>query len=314
MDNPKQHIKLYLLMLLVPMFWGAAFGAAKHVLTEIPPILAATIRFGLAGFILLVIVLVRKQWKFNVLRRRWLGLLLMSITGIFGYNALFFTALNYTSAINGSLIMATSPVFITIGAVLLFQEDWNRRVGIGLVLSFVGVLVVILKGSFHTLVTLSFNIGDLMFLGGLLCWVAHGLLGKVVMKGVSPLFTTTITTLTGTFFLFIWSIFEGGWSEVVNMSMQSWGEMTFMVIFSTVIAFLLWNTGIHQIGASKAGIYMNLVPINATWIALVFYDSSITWQQIIGMCMVIVGVYFTTVMNKKRKTNLEDVEWKQKAI
>src|SRR5690625_7435636 len=78
--------------------------------------------------------------------KQWVPLFLMDLTGIFGYNLFFFIGLDMTSAINGSLIMATSPVFMTIGAVLFLHEEWNKRVGLGLILSLLGVLVVISQG------------------------------------------------------------------------------------------------------------------------------------------------------------------------
>lgn len=306
----KQKAGIYFLMLLVPLFWGGAFGAAKHVITEISPITAATLQFGPAGLILLLVVTMRSQWKIEVLKKQWFGLLMMALTGILGYNAFFFVALGYTSAINGSLIMATTPVFVTFGAVLFLNETWNGRLGFGLLLSLIGVFLVIIKGSLETLVSLTFNAGDLLFAAGLICWVVHGLIGKVVMKESPPLFTTTITMLLGSLFFAIWSLFEGGWSRVPNMSGQSWIEMLFLIVCSSVVAFLLWNKGIHQIGASKSSLYMNLVPINATWIALLFYEATITWQQIVGMSMVIIGVYVATtspkisfIHFKKKKAN-----------
>ncbi|MED3729665.1 DMT family transporter, partial [Priestia filamentosa] len=139
----KQKAGIYFLMLLVPLFWGGAFGAAKHVITEISPITAATLQFGPAGLILLLVVTMRSQWKIDVLKKQWFGLLMMALTGILGYNAFFFVALGHTSAINGSLIMATTPVFVTFGAALFLNETWNGRLGIGLLLSLIGVFLVI---------------------------------------------------------------------------------------------------------------------------------------------------------------------------
>lgn len=166
MNKPSNRI--YFILLLVPLFWGGAFGAAKHVITEIsPPITAATIRFGLAGIILLGLVFLKSAWKWQVIKQKWLGLGGMALTGIFGYNALFFIALEHTSAINGSLIMATTPVFLTLGTVLFFKESWNARIAIGLFLSWFGVFLVIIKGSWHILISLSFNLGDLLFLAAL---------------------------------------------------------------------------------------------------------------------------------------------------
>jgi len=112
----EQSVAIYAWLLLVPFFWGGAFVAAEHLVTELPPITAATLRFGLAGVILMIIVFIQGKFDIGSVKKQWLPLLLMAITGIFGYNLFFFIGLNLTSAINGSLIVATSPVLLTLGA------------------------------------------------------------------------------------------------------------------------------------------------------------------------------------------------------
>lgn len=286
---------MYVWMFAVPLFWGGAFGAAQHVISEIPPITAAALRFGAASLLLIFITQLRGEWQLAELRKRWRGLILMAVTGIFAYNAFFFYGLSYTSAINGSLIMANSPVFITLGAVLFLKEAWNRKLGLGLLLSLSGVVLVIINGSWETLASFTLNAGDLLFLAALFCWVLYGLLGKVVMKGVSPLLTTTVTTAIGSLFLIFWSLFEDGWQQVPYLSAQAWAEMAYMTLFATVLAFFLWNQGVHHLGASKASIYMNLVPINACWIAVLLYGAQMTWIQGAGICMVIAGVCTVTL-------------------
>ncbi len=170
--------RMYVIMLLVPLFWGGSFATAEHVITEIPPITAATIRFGLAGCILIGIVFMKSEWNTSLLLKNWKGLLFVSLTGIFGYNVFFFMGLNYTSTLNGSLIIATMPVFVTLGAILFFKESWSIKVGISLMLSLIGVIVVITSGSINTLMSLSFNKGDLLFIAALICGVLYSLTGK----------------------------------------------------------------------------------------------------------------------------------------
>src|SRR5690625_3035113 len=103
--NSEKSISIYLWLFLVPFFWGGAFVAAEHLVTELPPITAATLRFGLAGLLLMVIVAFREKIDRKAIKKRWLALLLMAVTGIFGYNLFFFIALDITTAINGSLIV-----------------------------------------------------------------------------------------------------------------------------------------------------------------------------------------------------------------
>ncbi|GIN89769.1 membrane protein [Siminovitchia terrae] len=297
----KQTTGMYFLLLLVPLFWGGAFGAAKHIITEVPPITTAAFRFGLAGLILFAAARFSSEWNSTKIKEQWMALLLMALTGIFGYNVFFFMGLEYTSAVNGSLIVATTPVFVTLGAVLFLGETWSARLGLGLIISLTGVFLVIINGSFQTLKELQFNAGDLLFIAALICWVVHGLIGKVVLAKVSPFLTTTVTTIVGSIFLTLLSLLEKGWGKVLSMSYQAWGEMAFMVFCASIVGFFLWNKGIQKIGASRASMYMNLVPINAAWIAFFLYDASISWQQIAGMLMVIFGVYVSTTSQHKRK-------------
>ncbi|WP_186306575.1 DMT family transporter [Siminovitchia fortis] len=304
-QESKKTFGIYLLLLLVPLFWGGAFGAAKHIITEVPPITTAALRFGLAGLILFAAARFSSEWDSKKIKEQWPGLLLMALTGIFGYNVFFFMGLEYTSAVNGSLIVATTPVFVTLGAVLFLGETWNARLALGLILSLTGVFLVIINGSFQTLMALKFNAGDLLFIAALICWVAHGLIGKVVLAKVSPFLTTTVTTIAGSIFLILLSLSEKGWGRVLSMSNQAWMEMAFMVFCASIIGFFLWNKGIQKIGASKASMYMNLVPINAAWIAFFLYDASISWQQIAGMLMVIFGVYVSTTDHKRFGSKLE---------
>lgn len=290
----------YLLLLLVPLFWGGAFPAAQHVVTELPPITTAALRFILAGLILLLLLFIKNGWQTVTVKRNWLGLLMMALTGVFAYNVFFYAGLQYTSAINGSLIIAVNPVLTTLGAVLFLKERWNFRLGLGMVLSLGGVLVVITGGSLSTLLTFTFNQGDLFIVVSLLSWVVYGLVGKIVMREVPPLLTTTITTVIGGVFLLLLSLFEKGWGSVPALSLQSWGEMFYMALFATVIAFFLWNKGVHEVGASKASLLINLVPINATWIAVLLYGSPVLWQQYIGMVMVITGVVLAVFQPEKK--------------
>jgi len=287
---------IYVLMLFVPLFWGGAFVAAEHVITEIPPLIAAAFRFLMAGLLLLIILLLSRQFKWVQFRKRWWTILLMALTGIFGYNLFFFYGLQSTTAINGSLIIATTPAIMTLGAVIIFKEQWNKYIGLGIVLSFIGVIVVLTDGKLATLFQLEFNKGDLLFLLALVCWVSHGLLGRRVMQEVSALVTTTISTLVGAILLMAVTLPKvSEWQLLMTMSKQSWLEMLFMIICSSVLAFLLWNYGVQKIGAAQASIYLNLVPINTALLAVFVYGSPLLISQIVGMLIVIVGVYFVTI-------------------
>ncbi|WP_126424964.1 DMT family transporter [Brevibacillus marinus] len=285
---------IYLVLLLVPLFWGGAFGAGKHVVTEIPPFTTAAIRFGIASLLLAIWLTAVRGWDWRLIKQRWFGLLILALTGIVAYNCLFYLGLQYTSATNGALISATNPVFTAIIASIFLGEAWSARLGLGTLLSLAGVLMVITGGSWESLRHLSFNPGDVWLFGSVASWVIYGIVGKIVMRGVPPLLATTVTTIVGTLPLFAFAGWEGGWRSVPQLSGQAIAELLYMGVFASVIATVLWNEGIHRIGATKTSAYMNLVPINAMWTAALLYGESISWAQYVGMVLVIGGVLLTS--------------------
>lgn len=289
---------IYFLLLLTPLFWGGAFSTTKHVVSELAPLTAATIRFGLAGALMALWLTIQGGWNWPLIRRSWSGLFLFAVTGIFLYNALFFISLQYTTAINAALVIVVNPVLTALVAVAFLGETWSWQLGLGVLLSFVGVLITITKGSLLLLSTLSFNRGDILLFGAVLAWTSYTCIGKVVMREVPPLLATTVSTLIGAIMLGLASLYEKSWYKVASLSSQTTGELFFLAVFATVIAFVLYNMGIKQIGASKASAYINLMPVNAMWIAAVFYGEVITPAHLLGVVLIVNGVVLTTFFHQ----------------
>ena len=297
--QPAHPNAIYFILLLVPLFWGGAFGATKHVVTEIPPITTAAVRFFLAGLLMTAWVVARGGWDWAPLRRRWGGLLLLAITGVFLYNIFFTVGMKYTSAINGALVIVVSPVTTALVAVTLLGEPWSWRLVAGVALSFLGVLTTITRGSVDILTSLSFSSGDLLMVGGVISWTSYTTIGKVVMKDVPPLLATSASTLAGSFMLLAASLTEDGWARLPAVSAQTAWEMTYLIIFPTVVAFFLFNVGIKRIGASRASAYINLMPVNAIWIAAVFYGETVTLAHLAGAVLIIGGLLLITLFDRR---------------
>jgi drug/metabolite transporter (DMT)-like permease len=298
-NRPLSQNTVYLVMLLVPLFWGGAFGATKHVLTEIPPLTTAACRFFLAGLVMTAWVALRGGWDWAPVRRRWLGLLLLAATGVFLYNIFFTVGMKYTSAINAALVISVNPVVTALVAAAFLGEPWNWRLVAGFLLSFVGVVVTITKGSFAVLAALSFAYGDLLMVGGVACWAAYTTVAKLVVRDVPPLLATSVSTLAGAAMLLAASLAEGGWARLPAVGTQTALEMAYLIIFPTVLAFFLYNTGIKRIGAARASAYINLTPVNAIWIAALFYGEQVTAAHAAGAVLIISGLLLITVFNQK---------------
>jgi drug/metabolite transporter (DMT)-like permease len=281
-------------MLFVPLFWGGAFGVTKHVLTELPPLTASAVRFLMAGLLMAGWAAWRGEWNLRSVRGSWLGLIGLGATGVLGYNLFFAVGMQYTSAINGALVVVINPVTTALVAVLFLGERWSWRLGLGIVLSLTGVLTVITRGDPTALQSISLNKGELLMLGAVASWTTYTSLGKIVMRRVSPTMATVVSTLLGTGMLVLASLTETGWKSVPQVSGQVAAELLYLAVFASFVAFLLYNIGVREIGASKASSYINLMPVNALWIAAVLYGEVITLPQVVGMLFVVSGVFVTT--------------------
>lgn len=291
--------KTYLLLLLVPLFWGGAFGVTKHVLTELPPLTISAVRFLLAGLILIGWMLWRQEWKWHLIKGNLASLLGLGLSGVFFYNYFFATALQYTSAVKAALVIVVNPVFTACAAILFFGETWNWRIGCGVLLSLVGVFFVVTQGNFALLTSQPWGLGEIYCLGAVASWVIYTLIAKKLMLKMSTTLMTTVSTVMGAIVLALAAAMtENQWGRLLNLSSQTSVEMFYLAVFPTVVAFILYNWGIQRIGATKTSAYINLMPVNALWIAVLFYGETVTLQHLVGMALTLSGVILTTQAKK----------------
>lgn len=287
--------RTYLILLIVPIFWGGAFGTTKHALIELQPLTESALRFLLAAFFMILWSTWKNEWDWTLIKKNTLSLAFLGFTGVFGYNFFFATGLQYTSAITGALVVVVNPVFTALAACVFMGESWNWQTVVGVTLSLFGVLLVITKGSLEVLSTMSIGTGELYLLGGVASWVAYTLMIKKVLRQINASLATTVSTLWGVFMLLAASlVFENQWDKVLYLSNQTILEMIYLALCATVIAFILYNWGIQKIGATKASAYINLMPLNALWIAVLFYNETVSMNHIFGMLLTITGILLTT--------------------
>lgn len=287
----------YLLLILVPIFWGGAFVAAKFVVQELPPFTVAAIRFALATLCLWPLMYYREGEKAKLGKQDLLGMLVLGLSGIFGYNALFFCGLQFTSATNGSLIVATNPIITLLLAAVFLKEKISWQKALGIAISFIGVTFVITNGNLFSILQAKYNLGDLLLMGAPLCWAIYSIIGKGIMQRYSPLACTTYACGFGTLMLLPFSLYElsqKGLFIFTQTSFLGWLAIVYMAVFASVLGFVWWYKGVEKIGASKTSIFTNLVPVSAVVLASVLLGEKITGGDLVGAGLVISGVYLTT--------------------
>ncbi len=286
-------MKTYLKLALTAVFWAGAFIAGKHVSLHLGPFAIAFLRFALAALLLLVMVY-RKHGKLPRLdRTQVVAVLLLGATGIFAYNAMFFKGLSLVEAGRASVIIATSPAFIAVGSVIIFRErlGWGRSLGV--LLSILGAAVVVSRGDLRQILTGGAGEGELLIFGCVLSWTAYSLIGKSIMRGLSPLVAVSYSIVAGTLALFVAALPAGLGRDLGRATILDWLSIVYMAVFATVLGFVWFYEGVREIGPTRASLCINFVPVFAVLLAFLLLREPLTLSLALGAALVLSGSYLT---------------------
>ncbi len=293
----------HLRLVAVTLMWGGVFVAARFTLTEVPPLTTAFLRFAFAAVLLFMLLVVKEKPAVRLRNHDWLLLIVLGVTGIFGHNAFFYTGLKYTTAINGSLIVAANPVIITIIAAIILRETVTLRQAIGILISLSGVALVVTGGAPEILHNLRFNKGNLIMLGAPLAWALYSVYGKKAMDKYSPLAAVTYACIIGAVLLLPAALTEH--SDWAAISPFIWIAIAYMAVFASVLAFNWYYSGIRALGAGKTSIYINLVPLWTMLLAGALLHERPGLPQLLGAGLIITGVCLATYYKSERKTGIK---------
>jgi drug/metabolite transporter (DMT)-like permease len=284
---------IYIKLFLTALFWGATFIAGRQVSQNHGPFTIAFLRFAMASVLLLSLTWIKEGRLPRVSLRQMPLVILLGMTGIFAYNVLFFKGLSLIEAGRAALIVATCPAFIAIASILFLREKIGPVQAIGIPLSILGATVVISKGDLGQIVAGGVGRGELYILGCVLNWAAYSLLGKVVMRQLSPLASVSYSSLIGAIALAFPALYEGLTRTVRHASLLDWTSIAYLAVFGTVIGFVWFYQGVQLIGTTRAGLFINFVPISAVILAFFMLREPITWSLAVGAVLVLSGVYLT---------------------
>jgi drug/metabolite transporter (DMT)-like permease len=293
--------KVYLMLVGFAVFTGATFNLAKYSVQYFSAASAAGWRFGIAAILMIFILTLKKKVNWNTIREYGGLYTLLGVIGIFGFNALFFLGMKYTSPLNGALIMATNPLLTTVLSYLILKTAITKRQTAGIIFALLGVILVLTQGSLKVFYTMSFSIGDAFILLGNVCWALYGVLGRKYLHKSSSLETTTYTMIIGAIFLSIFALIIPSPQPLSKVTITAWGAILFMAVFTSVLGYLWWNRAMEIIGAGKTSVFFNLVPV-VTMVISFLTGTTVSVIQILGMTLVILGVLTSSgfVQVKKR--------------
>jgi drug/metabolite transporter (DMT)-like permease len=280
----------YLLLPLATLLWAGNFVFGRALVEALPPFGINLIRWVLACAILVPLAY-RLEGGIRLPERRlWPALFGMALSGILLFNSLVYLALVDTTSINASLIAATTPVITLALAAAVGLDRLTGLRSFGAALSLAGVAWLVSRGSLEALLGLSLNRGDAFMLLAALCWAVYTVLGNRVMRTLSPLATTTVTSLIALPLLAVTGGYELATGEVGEITPVVVVGLVYIAAGASVAAFLAWNIGIGRIGAARGAVFLNLIPVFTAVLAVVALGEGVLPAQVTGGLLVICGV------------------------
>jgi drug/metabolite transporter (DMT)-like permease len=286
---------IYLRLLLTALFWGGTFIAGRLIAQSVGPFSAAFLRFAIAVVFLLLLTARKMGGLPRVSKAQGMALFFLGLSGVFAYNALFFKGLQLISAGRASLIIANNPVFIALFAALIFKERLSWLKVAGVILSVSGAVIVISKGDLAQLLGGGVGWGELLIFGCVGSWVTYSLIGKTIMKDLSPLVAVSYSASIGLAALLIPALAEGMVEQIPQYTLLDWGCIAYLGVFGTVLGFVWYYEGIKALGPTKAGQFINFVPVCAILLAYFILGEPVTRSLLVGAGFVVSGVSLTNL-------------------
>ncbi|MFH1914430.1 MAG: EamA family transporter [Pseudomonadota bacterium] len=284
---------VYALLILSMALWGGTWVAGRVLAQSIHPMSAAFLRFVLASAMLAVMCRRAEGRMPRLERGQILPVLFLGATGVFVYSYFFFTGLQTIPAGRAALIVACIPVCISMLSALFYKERFGPVRVAGALLSLVGVSVVIADGNPLGLLSGGVSRGDFMILGCVASWTAYSLGGRSAMKRLSPLTAVTWSCFFGTLMLLGPAVAGGLAEDVLRARPIDWACLVFLGVLATGLAYFWYYQAISVIGASRAGIFINTVPVFAVIMGALILGEPIHLSLLVGGAMVVSGVYLT---------------------
>lgn len=297
----KNRVSAYIKLILAPIIWGGALSAARVVTPIVPPFTTSCIRFIIASLIMVPSLFIIEKKFPRISVSEFFSILLLAVTGMVMFNVFLFSALTTITAIRSSIMLAFTPVIVTIAAYFLYKEAINRLMVIGILLSIAGAIITITNGNINKVIANGLSIGDVFMLLAVVSWALYSLIIKKAIKRLSSLAVLAYGSVIGVILLLPFTFIEKGWATLEGLTPPSLLSLLYLGIFSAGIAYLWYFQGIKELGSSAASVFLNLEPVAAITIGVIFLKESLSLPIAIGAVLVMTGLFLTSYKKRAKK-------------
>jgi drug/metabolite transporter (DMT)-like permease len=281
----------YIFLLLTVTFWAGNFIVGKFAsLNDVPPFSLNFYRWFFAWLILAPFTLPEIIKKKDYIIKNYKLFIILGVTSITIFNSVVYYSLNFTQVINGVLMISTIPVMIMFISSILKIEKTNIFQIIGVILSFIGVIIIITKVDLEILKNLDFNKGDITMVIAMFSWALYSSLLKKQKYEISQISLLQVLMTFGLIFLMPIYFIEYQFGFRIIMDKPFILILSYVVLLPGLASFILWIKGISLIGANRSGVFLHLMPILSTVMAMIFFKEKFMFYHMLGACFIISGI------------------------
>ncbi len=288
----------YIFLILATLFWSGNFIVGKAAsLFEIPPFTLNFYRWTFAWLILAPFTLKEIFKKKSYILNNIKLILILGITSITVFNSIVYYSLNFTQVISGVLMISTIPVMIIFFCWVFKIEKTNFYQILGVFFSLMGVVVIVTNADINKLLNLNFNKGDLWMVVAMFSWAMYSALLRKKKFKLSQISLLQTIISAGLILLLPAYLIEMALGYRANIHLPFILTLTYVVLFPGLASFFFWIKGISIIGSNRSGIFLHLMPIFSTIMAMLIFKEKFMTFHLIGAILIITGI----ILSSKRR-------------
>ena len=285
--------KLYnphLFLTLASLFWGFNAIAGRLAVEEISPMLIVTGRW--LGVMIILSIICRKELKLGlkIFKSNYKWMILMGLCGFTTFNSIYYISAHHTVAINLGIVQSTMPAFIMIISMFWLKTKINLKQISGLLVTFVGVLIVISNGNLASLFRLKLNNGDLLMIFACVFYAIYAV-GLRKRPEINDILLMTIFSYIAFFGSLPGFIIEITNNSFLFPTFKGLIILSVIIIFPSLLAQILFMKGVKIVGPSLSGLYTNLVPIFTSILAIIVLEEEFYIYHLISLMVIFFGIY-----------------------
>lgn len=283
------HRRAYIYLIAATLFWGGNIVAGKFAVGHVSPMMLNLLRWTGATLILLPFGWRHLIGDWHIIRQNLGFLLLMGALAMGLFNALIYVALNFTTAINASILQTAVPMVVFAANFLVYRERLGLAQFIGLLLTIAGILFIAGEGSLVRLRSLQINLGDGLMI---IAVILYG--GYIVLLRRMPRIhwqSMMIVMFAGATMISMPSVLaEAGLGKVQLPDGTGLLVILYTVIFPSIAAQTLMVMGAERIGANRAGLFINLIPLFGTFMSILILFEPFFAYHAAALLLVLLGI------------------------